>query len=467
MAVVVGPPLLEPALGGGCLATPPPAQFSQKRIGVDDECTALNTAVSALDIYSLCQPARDATVQCSELETVLHNRFGAYPGRPDGKWFPGLLGSGSTTPRSSRKRVDFLTFWLALGKHLAEDSRSPPSATRMEPEGEPQCLLSTIRGMEHFGRGVLELCRNQPRNVMLPSQDLIRVLQEVRACAQDKAYWDEVIGAVPTDQGLKLSLPEIAEAAHVWLKDCVRAEVEGSDLDIVSPLIGSNRTSLVSLPNFSPATAPRDFSTWAGGTSIVIDETSQGVGSVESQLGFGEDAESQFMLIEDSTTPDDALLADAKPVELQSAEEAAEILFGHIDSESSRAAASPHVQDAMRCLSSAHESINRILAAKEQEIKELQESLERKQQVHAEELDKLQRVHEAETSTLLNQLAASRMFSDGSSSKCVLCLDGLTTHASVPCGHLAFCGACAAERPSQLCPVCRQPSQSIVRIFKP
>jgi len=50
---------------------------------------------------------------------------------------------------------------------------------------------------------------------------------------------------------------------------------------------------------------------------------------------------------------------------------------------------------------------------------------------------------------------------------CVVCLDARSTMAVVPCGHLALCEACAGQLERLLCPVCRQPSESIMHIFMP
>jgi len=421
-------------------------------LGIGDDGTAFTTAVSALDIFSLCQPARDATVLCTELDMVLQERFGPFPASADGRWFPGLLGIGTL-----RKRVDFLSFWLSLGGHLAEDMSTVGASL--------VCLLSSIRGMECFGHGVLELCRKQSRNIMLPSQELICLLQDVRTCAQDPAYWDEVIAAVPDDQGLQLSLPEVAEAVHVWLKDCVRAEVGGSDIDSVpvSPFVRSNRTSTVSL-HASPPTA-QAFSAWVGRSAATSEESSQGIGSsVESQLTLSEGVEFQLTdTAQIAAVSPEVVQVDTREShpELQQAQNAAEILFTHVDS-----AKSAQCQEAMRCLSTAHEAMKQIIDDKAAEMKDLHEKLERTSQVHAAELEKVQELHKAEMSSFLLDLTG-RQPPDEMVGKCVLCLDGVSSHASVPCGHLAFCGACAAERPSPECPVCRQPSQCVVRIFKP
>lgn len=474
MVVALRNPAAELPRPGVNLAVRPSRASAQKPIGLDssllgieDDGTAFTTAVSALDIYSLCQPARDATVSCTELETVLQERFGIFPGSPDGTWFPELLGTGS-----SRKRVDFLSFWLGLGNHLAEE-------VSLVGRSEPSCLLSTIRGMECFGQAVLKLCRKKPRNAMLRSQDLICLLRVVRESAQDPAYWDEVIAAVPDDQGLMLSLPEVAEAVHVWLKDCVRAEVDGSEVDspYVSPLIGSTRTSIVSVTHHASPTTAQAFSAWVGAASSVNDQSSEGMTSAESQSTSNEDVESHLALTEaedvellyglaDSATEAESLSAGQDDVcesvetcpELAKVDKATEILLSHISTTKSSI-----LQESMRCLSTSHKALQKTLSERESQIMELHGNLEKMNKFHAHEIDKLQ----VENSVLSSQLAERGHTKDNKEGKCVLCLDGYTSHASVPCGHLAFCGACAAERPSPVCPVCRQPSQCVIRIFKP
>jgi len=185
---------------------------------------------------------------------------------------------------------------------------------------------------------------------------------------------------------------------------------------------------------------------------------------VESQLTLSEGVEFQLTdTAQIAAVSPEVVQVDTREShpELQQAQSAAEILFTHVDS-----AKIAQCQEAMRCLSTAHEAVKQIMDDKAAEIKDLHEKLERTSQVHAAELEKVQELHKAEMSSFLLDLTG-RQPPDEMIGKCVLCLDGVSSHASVPCGHLAFCGACAAERPSPECPVCRQPSQCIVRIFKP
>jgi len=53
-------------------------------------------------------------------------------------------------------------------------------------------------------------------------------------------------------------------------------------------------------------------------------------------------------------------------------------------------------------------------------------------------------------------------------STCIICLSSLASMAFVPCGHRCLCPTCAEELTGDMrrrCPQCRQPSNSIIRIF--
>ncbi len=58
---------------------------------------------------------------------------------------------------------------------------------------------------------------------------------------------------------------------------------------------------------------------------------------------------------------------------------------------------------------------------------------------------------------------------------CVVCLEAPRTHAYVPCGHFCVCFSCAKEQTkakcsmtaASTCPVCKQPSTRVMRIFIP
>lgn len=51
---------------------------------------------------------------------------------------------------------------------------------------------------------------------------------------------------------------------------------------------------------------------------------------------------------------------------------------------------------------------------------------------------------------------------------CVVCLDSRCTHVFVPCGHLCVCSTCAdmvIQTDLQECPMCRVPSQCVMRVY--
>ena len=58
---------------------------------------------------------------------------------------------------------------------------------------------------------------------------------------------------------------------------------------------------------------------------------------------------------------------------------------------------------------------------------------------------------------------------DDDSDRCVVCFEGLKTHAMILCGHQCVCGPCGAmivESEKPLCPICREPVMTAVCIFK-
>ena len=49
---------------------------------------------------------------------------------------------------------------------------------------------------------------------------------------------------------------------------------------------------------------------------------------------------------------------------------------------------------------------------------------------------------------------------------CVVCLDRKKTHILVPCGHQIVCEGCAANCPTQPCPICRVQCQTVMKVHK-
>ena len=50
-------------------------------------------------------------------------------------------------------------------------------------------------------------------------------------------------------------------------------------------------------------------------------------------------------------------------------------------------------------------------------------------------------------------------------SDCVICCDGASTHAMVPCGHHCVCQTCAAKG-FAVCPICRGEVEGVIHIFR-
>jgi hypothetical protein len=53
-------------------------------------------------------------------------------------------------------------------------------------------------------------------------------------------------------------------------------------------------------------------------------------------------------------------------------------------------------------------------------------------------------------------------------SQCIVCFDAENTHVFVPCGHQSVCKTCGdlIMEDSKTCPVCRQPAQVLIQVFK-
>jgi hypothetical protein len=71
--------------------------------------------------------------------------------------------------------------------------------------------------------------------------------------------------------------------------------------------------------------------------------------------------------------------------------------------------------------------------------------------------------------TTTTRPAGSSDGSHGLLAECVICMDGLQTHALVPCGHQCICDACSESLTSELaptCPACRAPVEQAIRVFK-
>jgi hypothetical protein len=104
-------------------------------------------------------------------------------------------------------RIGFLHYWVAMDKFFAEcrvaDSR-----------GEPDPSADLVREMETFRNEILNL---EDRYQVVPTAELERILDALRAESHDPAYWEEVASQLPPGGSLEFS--ELAEALYVWLSE--------------------------------------------------------------------------------------------------------------------------------------------------------------------------------------------------------------------------------------------------------
>mmetsp|Transcript_20579 Transcript_20579/g.57192 ORF Transcript_20579/g.57192 Transcript_20579/m.57192 type:complete len:1060 (+) Transcript_20579:51-3230(+) len=214
----------------------------------------LKGIAATLHLFDLCGPAGDQTVAHGGLAKVLETSLG---GKEEvasvlGHLDRGIPGDGSKD--IADERVDFLSYWQAMDNFLAERGSQPSS------------LAGTVRGMQSFRDGVLEIARRQLMAEPISSQELLALLRKIRATAEDPSYWDEVMEAVPSEEGFGLSLREVAEAVYVWLRDFLQSEVEEDDtlpfdLDEKSAVKSSGHvfvdspTSPLSFAQMSPVSA--------------------------------------------------------------------------------------------------------------------------------------------------------------------------------------------------------------------
>jgi hypothetical protein len=103
--------------------------------------------------------------------------------------------------------------------------------------------------------------------------------------------------------------------------------------------------------------------------------------------------------------------------------------------------------------------------------------LQQERQLHAEtaqvganaaaEVDRLR----DELNALATLLAAAGLSDEQRSEHtCVVCIDATTDHAVIPCGHVCLCSTCGprlARTRHARCPICREPVQSLQKLFFP
>lgn len=194
----------EAAAAAAAGAAPP----SSEQLGGTEAVAA------ALQLYDLCSPAEDATISRDNMEKVLQRHMG----RDSDVAAVLRLASDGADDRSRLDPIDFLSYWQGIDHFFAEAGGWPKPGSL---EGD------MISGMRRFRDGVLEIWRGQSLEGHISSDRLLELLKEIRAQARDPQYWDDVMQAVPVD-GSSLTLPEVAEAVCIWVRDCLK-EGEGGE----------------------------------------------------------------------------------------------------------------------------------------------------------------------------------------------------------------------------------------------
>lgn len=178
---------------------------------------------AALQLYDLCQPRPDATIDAKALEGVLRQHVGR--AADVAAVMRSMAGDGVAIPT----RFDFLSYWQGIDRWFAQASRASIS-------GSGPDILS---GLRRFRDGILALWRLQGSQGDLKSKAILNLLREILAGADDTKYWQEVMQSIPTE-GM-LSVVEVGEAVCTWLREFLG--VPHSDASAKSPSKDSAWTS--------------------------------------------------------------------------------------------------------------------------------------------------------------------------------------------------------------------------------
>eukprot|EP00928_Gymnodinium_smaydae_P015317 TRINITY_DN15649_c0_g1_i1.p1 TRINITY_DN15649_c0_g1~~TRINITY_DN15649_c0_g1_i1.p1 ORF type:complete len:1094 (+),score=248.83 TRINITY_DN15649_c0_g1_i1:292-3573(+) len=188
------------------------AQFFDMADGGDfgqlaQQAAALKTVAATLELFDLCQPNEELLIDLDVLREVLASKLGG--GDKTNGIFKHLRGTDNG-------RVNFLSYWQAMDQYIVE-------ASGLNVQHVPG---DTVHGMQIFRDGVLDIANRAAARGRIGSKDLVGLLCQVRDGALDPSYWDEVMAAVPCEDGEYLMVAEVSEAVYVWLRDFVRAETE-------------------------------------------------------------------------------------------------------------------------------------------------------------------------------------------------------------------------------------------------
>eukprot|EP00927_Polykrikos_kofoidii_P027341 TRINITY_DN24090_c0_g1_i1.p1 TRINITY_DN24090_c0_g1~~TRINITY_DN24090_c0_g1_i1.p1 ORF type:complete len:1254 (-),score=254.93 TRINITY_DN24090_c0_g1_i1:136-3897(-) len=183
------------------------------------DASGMNTISALLQLFDSCSPGEDMMIERDLLEEALAKNLHGSAKIAGAAVFQDL-----DAPKNySQMSVDFLHFWRGMECFLS-DERQQRSKTSLEQEHD------TVRGCRLFRDGVLQLSLQlTSADEAISSQKLLGLLDEIRKSSEDSSYWEDVMEAVPAEEGFGLSVPEVAEAVYVWLRDFVQSHADDGD----------------------------------------------------------------------------------------------------------------------------------------------------------------------------------------------------------------------------------------------
>lgn len=224
--------------------------IAQSPGGVSEAATGLEAIAAALQLFDLCSPAEDSTISANDLSRVLRSHLG---GQAEAERILDMV----TQDSDSTDNFNFLNYWQGMDRFFQEAGGLAHQHLAANAPGAGE-NVGTIKGMQRFRDGVLIMASSgnivDKSTSSIPSVHLLNLLEQIRAVASDPIYWDEVIQAVPAEEGIGLTVPEVAEAVYIWLKDFLKSELDvaaGIDEEQPWPEAGEVATS----PGTDPANA--------------------------------------------------------------------------------------------------------------------------------------------------------------------------------------------------------------------
>eukprot|EP00931_Biecheleriopsis_adriatica_P101128 TRINITY_DN7633_c0_g1_i1.p1 TRINITY_DN7633_c0_g1~~TRINITY_DN7633_c0_g1_i1.p1 ORF type:complete len:1320 (-),score=415.67 TRINITY_DN7633_c0_g1_i1:182-4141(-) len=211
------------------MATPRGGSHGQSApTGFGAVATGVESIVAALQLYDLCKPAgqeQDGPIDLAALTRALEQHVG---GSHDVDEILRPLRRENGETAMGNDKVDFLSYWQCIDNFFKEVGGGGLTQEALNNDaGE----LDTIRGMRRFRDGVLQIWHAQVVKDSISSSKLKDLLDDIREGSDDPAYWEEVMQAVPAQEGFGLSLSEVAEAVCTWLRDVVSEDEDDDDDD--------------------------------------------------------------------------------------------------------------------------------------------------------------------------------------------------------------------------------------------